>query len=338
MSSGKIYYISYHKQGSEYLVRILSGIQPSGHLHLGNYFAMMRRMIEYQEEHELFCFIVNLHALTSVFDAKKIRAQTYEAICDFLALGLDPQKSVFWIQSDVPEVTELAWYLSNVTGMGLLERSHSYKDKLAKGIPANHGLFAYPVLMAADILGYGAARVPVGKDQKQHVEIARDIAIRFNNTYGETLVIPEPDIATDLATIPGLDAQKMSKSYGNTIEIFGDETTLKQKIMTIKTDSTPVNEPKPIEGNVLFDLYSLFLDDADRAILKDRFLTPGLKYGEVKQELFRMIWEYFAPYRAKRAQINRDDAHEIMKMGAGKAREVIGGYMAKIRHNVGMDY
>jgi tryptophanyl-tRNA synthetase len=319
-------------------VRILSGIQPSGHLHIGNYFGMMKRMIENQEKHELFCFIVNLHALTSVFDAARLRNQTYEAICDFLALGLDPQKSVFWIQSDVPEVTELSWYLSNVTGMGLLERSHSYKDKLAKGIPANHGLFAYPVLMAADILGYGAERVPVGKDQKQHVEIARDIALRFNSTYGETLVIPEPDIETDLATVPGLDGQKMSKSYGNTLEIFAGEADLKQKIMGIKTDSTPVNEPKPIEGNILFDLYNLFLDEAGKAMLKDRFLTPGLKYGEVKKELFNTIWEYFAPYRAKRAQINRDDVHEIMKLGAGKARQVIGGYMAKIRHNVGIDY
>jgi tryptophanyl-tRNA synthetase len=319
-------------------VRILSGIQPSGHLHIGNYFAMMKRMIENQEQHELFCFIVNFHALTSVFDAERLREQTYEAICDFLALGLDPQKSVFWIQSDVPEVTELTWYLSNITGMGLLERSHSYKDKLAKGLAASHGLFSYPVLMAADILGYGAQRVPVGKDQKQHVEIARDIALRFNSTYGETFVIPEPDIETDLATIPGLDGQKMSKSYGNTLDIFAPEAVLKQKIMGIKTDSTPVNEPKPIEGNILFDLYSLFLDDAGKAVLKDRFLTPGLKYGEVKKELFGTLWEYFASYRIKRDRINRDDVHEIMKYGADKARQVINGYMAKVRHNVGVDY
>ncbi|HYH04308.1 MAG TPA: tryptophan--tRNA ligase [Bacillota bacterium] len=319
-------------------MRILSGIQPSGTLHIGNYFGMMKRMIERQEQHELFCFIVNLHALTSVFDAEKLRKQTYEAICDFLALGLDPEKSVFWVQSDVPEVTELTWYLSNVTGMGLLERSHSYKDKLAKGIPANHGLFAYPVLMAADILGYGAQLVPVGKDQKQHLEIARDIATRFNNTYGETLVIPEADIEDDLATIPGLDGQKMSKSYGNTIEIFADEAALKQKIMSIKTDSTPVNEPKPIEGNIVFDLYNLFLDDAGKVALKDRFLTPGLKYGEVKKELFGVIWEYFAPYREKRAGISRDYVHEVMRQGAGKARKVVCEYMDKVRHNVGMDY
>lgn len=319
-------------------MRVLSGIQPSGNLHLGNYFGMMKRMIEYQKNHELFCFIVNLHALTSVFDSDKLRHQTCEAVGDFLALGLDPEKSIFWIQSDVPEVTELTWFLSNVTGMGLLERSHSYKDKLAKGIPANHGLFAYPVLMAADILGYGANVVPVGKDQKQHVEIARDIALRFNNTYGETFIIPEPDIEDELATIPGLDGQKMSKSYGNTIEIFIDEASLKQKIMTLKTDSTPVNEPKPIEGNILFALYSLFLDDHGKEELKERFLTPGLKYGEVKKELFSIIWEYFAPYREKRSQITKADVAKVMKKGADKARAVITKYLDQARHNVGVDY
>lgn len=319
-------------------MRVLSGIQPSGDLHLGNYFAMMKRMIEYQKNHELFCFIVNFHALTSVFDAVKLRHQTCEAVKDFLALGLDPDKSIFWAQSDVPEVTELTWFLSNVTGMGLLERSHSYKDKLAKGIPPSHGLFSYPVLMAADILGYGANVVPVGKDQKQHVEIARDIAARFNNTYGETFILPEPDIEDDLATIPGLDGQKMSKSYGNTIEIFIDEASLKQKIMTLKTDSTPVNEPKPIEGNILYSLYSLFLDDHGKEELKSRFLTPGLKYGDIKKELFSVIWEYFAPYREKRAQITKDDVAEVMKKGAEKARAVITEYLDRARHNVGVDY
>ncbi len=319
-------------------MRVLSGIQPSGNLHIGNYFGMMKRMIEHQENHELFCFIVNFHALTSVFDGAKLRQQTYDAICDFLALGLDPQKSIFWVQSDVPEVTELTWYLSNVTGMGLLERCHSYKDKLAKGIPASHGLFSYPVLMAADILLYDANRVPVGKDQKQHVEVARDIAIRFNSTYGETFVIPEPDIEDELATIPGLDGQKMSKSYGNTIEIFVDEATLKQKIMSLKTDSTPVDEPKPIEGNILFDLYSLFLDQAGKEQLQERFETPGLRYGDIKKELLATIWEYFAPYRAKRAQISPDDVHDIMKLGAEKARAVATVTMDRVRRNVGMNY
>jgi len=319
-------------------LRILSGIQPSGSLHLGNYFGMMKRMIEYQEQHELFCFVVNLHALTSVFDATKLRQQTYEAIADFLALGLDPQQSIFWVQSDVPEVTELTWYLSNITGMGLLERCHSYKDKLAKGLSASHGLFSYPVLMAADILLYGAQRVPVGKDQKQHVEVARDLALRFNSTYGETFVLPEPDIQPELALVPGLDGQKMSKSYDNTIEIFAEEAVLKQKIMTLKTDSTPVNEPKPIEGNILFDLYTLFLDQAGKENLKDRFLTPGLKYGEVKKELFATIWEYFASYREKRALITEEEVREILREGAVKARIVAGDYLAKVRHNVGVDY
>ncbi|TCL62786.1 tryptophanyl-tRNA synthetase [Hydrogenispora ethanolica] len=319
-------------------MRILSGIQPSGSLHIGNYFGMMKRMIEYQENHELFCFIVNYHALTSVFDAEKLRRQTYEAILDFLALGLDPEKSIFYVQSDLPEVTELTWLLSNITGMGLLERCHSYKDKLAKGIPASHGLFSYPVLMAADILLYDADRVPVGKDQKQHVEVARDLALRFNNVYGETFVIPDADIETELATIPGLDGQKMSKSYGNTIEIFCDEAALKQKIMSIKTDSTPVDEPKPIEGNILYDLYNLFLDGPGKEWLKERFLSPGLKYGEVKKELFATIWEYFAPYRAKRAQYSREDVAAIMRRGTEKARNVAAKTLARARHNVGMDY
>jgi tryptophanyl-tRNA synthetase len=319
-------------------VRVLSGIQPSGSLHIGNYFGMMKRMIEYQKNHELFCFIVNFHALTSVFDAERLRRQTYDAICDFLALGLDPKQSIFWVQSDIPEVIELTWYLSNVTGMGLLERCHSYKDKLAKGIPASHGLFSYPVLMAADILLYDANRVPVGKDQKQHVEVARDIAFRFNNTYGDTFVLPEPDIEDDLATIPGLDGQKMSKSYGNTIEIFTDEASLKQKIMSIKTDSTPVNEPKPIEGNILYDLYSLFLDERGKAELKDRFLSPGLKYGDLKKELFAAIWEYFAPYRDRRAGIGREEVAEAMRIGTGKARNVASQVLSRARRNVGMDY
>ncbi len=321
-------------------MRILSGIQPSGGLHLGNYFAMMKRMIEYQENHTLFCFIVNLHALTSVFDADLLRKNTFEAACDFLALGIDPEKSYFYIQSDVPEVTELTWILSNVTPMGLLERGHSYKDKLAKGIPANHGLFAYPVLMAADILLYGADRVPVGKDQKQHLEMTRDIAIRFNQTYGEVFVVPEPDIPEEVAVVPGLDGQKMSKSYGNTIEIFSDEKQLRKKVMSIVTDSTPVEEPKNPDKCNLFAIYSLFLDEEGKKALRRRYLTPGLKYGEVKQELVEVIWNYFAPYREKREYYlrNRDEVYRIMKMGAEKAREVARGYLDKARRAVGLNY
>ena len=321
-------------------MRILSGIQPSGSLHLGNYFGMMKRMIEYQENNELFCFLVNLHALTSVFDADKLRKQTHDAACDFLALGLDPQKSVFYVQSDVPEVTELTWLLSNITGMGLLERCHSYKDKLSKGIPASHGLFSYPVLMAADILLYGANKVPVGKDQKQHLEVARDIAISFNAAYGETFVLPEEDIEDELATVPGLDGQKMSKSYNNAIDIFTDEKTLKDKIMRIKTDSTPVDQPKPLEDNILYDLQALFLDEQGKTELKNKYLSPGLRYGDMKKELFGTVWEYFTPYRAERERISKDPewVASTMKQGAEKARAVGEYYLNLARHNVGLDY
>lgn len=321
-------------------MRVLSGIQPSGSLHLGNYFGMMKRMIDYQENSDLFCFLVNYHALTSVFDAERLRRQTMEAAMDFLALGLDPDKSTFYIQSDVPEVTELTWLLSNITGMGLLERCHAFKDKSAKGIPASHGLFSYPVLMAADILLYDADRVPVGKDQKQHVEVTRDIALSFNAQYGETFRIPEADIEDDLATVPGLDGLKMSKSYGNTIEIFCSEAELKKKIMSVKTDSTPVDEPKPLEGNILFDLYCLFLDEKGKAELKDRFLTPGLRYGDMKKELLGVIWEYFAPFREKREKLaeNQDFVHDVMKKGAEKAREAASKTLMLARHNVGLDY
>jgi len=321
-------------------VRILSGIQPSGALHLGNYFAMMKRMIEYQENHTLFCFIVNYHALTSVFDAPLLRQQTFDAACDFLALGIDPQKSIFWVQSDVPEVTEMTWLLANVTPMGLLQRAHSYKDKLAKGIAANHGLFAYPVLMAADILLYGAERIPVGKDQKQHVEIARDIAIAFNQTYGETFVIPEPEIPKEVAVIPGLDGQKMSKSYGNTIDIFSPMEELRKRVMSIVTDATPVNEAKNPDKCNLFAIYSLFLDKAGRKALRDRYLTPGLKYSDVKKELVQVIWDYFEPYRAKREQLGKDRKHvlNIMKEGAEKARAIAMPFLDKARRNVGLNY
>jgi tryptophanyl-tRNA synthetase len=321
-------------------VRILSGIQPSGALHLGNYFAMMKRMIEYQEHHELFCFVVNYHALTSVYNAPKLRQGTYEAVCDFLALGIDPDKSYFYIQSDVPECTELTWILSNVTPMGLLERAHSYKDKKAKGIAANHGLFAYPVLMAADILLYQANLVPVGKDQKQHVEMTRDIAIRFNQTYGETFVLPEPEIPKDVAVVPGIDGQKMSKSYGNTIDIFCSYDELKQKVMSVKTDATPVNEPKNPDTCNLFALYSLFLDKTARKDLKERYLKPGLKYSDIKKELVEVIWNYFTPFREKRENLMHD--HEsvlkIMKQGAEKARAVGAPTLHKVRQNVGLNY
>ncbi len=321
-------------------MRILSGIQPSGDLHIGNYFGMMKRMIEYQEQHELFCFIVNFHALTSVFDAQRLRQQTLSAACDFLALGIDPAKSIFWVQADVPEVTELTWLLSNVTSMGLLERCHSFKDKTAKGLTPNHGLFAYPVLMAADILMYGAQKVPVGQDQKQHVEVTRDIAIRFNATYGDTFVVPEVEIPEDVAKVPGLDGEKMSKSYDNTIPIFISEKDLRKRVMSIKTDATPVDEPKDPDTSILYALYALFLDAAGRAQLRDRFVTPGLKYGEVKQELFGVIWEHFQPYRDKRQEFasQPERVRDILRQGAEKARNIGSYYLDKARRNVGVIY
>lgn len=321
-------------------MRVLSGIQPSGALHLGNYFAMMRRMIEYQKNHELFCFVVNYHALTSVKDADFLRKNTFEACVDFLALGIDPEKSYFYVQSDVPEVTELTWILSNITEMGLLLRAHSYKDKIDKGIEPNHGLFAYPVLMAADILLYGADRVPVGKDQKQHLEMTRDIAQKFNHNFGETFVVPEADIQDDLATIPGVDGQKMSKSYGNTLEIFAPKNVLKKKVMSIVTDARAIEEPKDPDTCNLFAIYSLFLDAEGRKNLRERYLKPGLKYGEVKKELLEVIWNYFEPYRDKReALINDPDTvHDIMLTGAEKTREVAKEYLEKARAAVGLNY
>jgi tryptophanyl-tRNA synthetase len=321
-------------------VRVLSGIQPSGALHLGNYFAMMKRMIEYQQNHELFCFIVNMHALTSVFDPALLKKQTYEAACDFLALGIDPDRSIFWVQSDAPEVTELTWLLSNVTAMGLLERGHSYKDKIAKGLSPNHGLFAYPVLMAADILMYGAHRVPVGKDQIQHLEMTRDIAIRFNQTYGEIFVVPEPDIAEDVAVVPGLDGQKMSKSYGNTIDIFSTQAELKKRVMSIVTDSTPVEEPKNPDTCNLFALYSLFLDAEGRQALRERYLKPGLKYGEVKKELLQVVWNFFEPFRDKRQKLLQDRSFvfDVLASGAAKARAIGQPYLEQAREKVGIAY
>src|SRR6267142_955905 len=239
-------------------MRILSGIQPSGALHLGNYFGMMKPAIELQDQGEAFYFIANYHSMTSLFDAGQRRKNTLDVALDFLACGLDPHKSVFFRQSDVPEVTELTWLLTTVTPMGLLERCTSYKDKIAKGFSPSHGLFAYPVLMAADILLYDSNIVPVGRDQKQHVEVTRDIAIKFNETYGQTFVIPEPQIREAVAVVPGTDGQKMSKSYGNAIEIFGDEKVIRKKIMGIVMDSRTPAEPKPdADKNIAIELLKL---------------------------------------------------------------------------------
>lgn len=321
-------------------MRVLSGIQPSGTLHIGNYFAMMKPMIQFQREHTLFCFVVNYHALTTVTDPDALRGDTLAACLDFLALGLDPDKSIFWVQGDVPEVCELTWILNNQTPVGLLERAHSYKDKLAKGFQPHNGLFSYPVLMAADILLYQSDAVPVGKDQKQHLEITRDIAIKFNYAYGDTFVVPEAWIDEHTAVVPGIDGQKMSKSYGNTLEIFGDEAELKKKVMRIVTDSTPLEEPKDPDKCNVFALVSLFLGDEEKKDLADRYRAGGLGYGEVKKMLFARMWEYFAPYRQKRAELAADlgEVRRIMAMGAQKARNIAGQTLELVRSRVGLNY
>ncbi len=321
-------------------MRILSGIQPSGALHLGNYFGMMQKMIDYQEQEELFCFIANYHAQTSLSDGKTLATGTLEAAASFLALGLDPEKSIFWVQSDLPEVQELAWLLSNFTPMGLLERCHSYKDKVAQGIKPNHGLFAYPVLMAADILLFQSEKVPVGKDQKQHLEVARDIAIKFNNEYGEVFTLPEPEIDNDVATVPGLDGRKMSKSYGNTIDLFQNDKALRKQVMRIVTDPTPVEEAKNPDNCNLFQIYSLFLDSEGREELRQRYLTPGLRYGDVKQELFEKMRDFFAPFRERREELlaKPDQLREILDFGAEKARRVAFKTMRKVRKKTGLSY
>lgn len=321
-------------------MRVLSGIQPSGSLHLGNYFGMMKKMIDYQEKAELFCFIANYHAMTSLADGKALAQGTLEAAANFLALGMDPEKSIFWVQSDLPEIQELTWVLSNFTPMGLLERCHSYKDKVAKGIAANHGLFAYPVLMSADILMFQSQIVPVGKDQKQHVEVTRDIAIKFNNEYGEVFTLPEPDIDEEVATVPGLDGQKMSKSYGNTIDLFLDDKALRKQIMRIVTDSTPVEEPKDPDRCNLFQIYRLFLDKEGQETLRRRYRTGGMGYGEVKEELFETVRDFFAPFTEKRRELmaDKDGIRRILAQGSEKARHVARKTMAKVRKKVGLSY
>ena len=318
-------------------MRILSGIQPSGKLHIGNYFGMMKPMIEAQKRGELFCFIADLHALTSLADCQALKKYTLEAALDFLALGIDPEKSVFWVQSDIPEINELTWYLSNVTPVGLLQRAHSYKDKVAKGIPANAGLFNYPVLMAADILSVQTNVVPVGQDQKQHVEIARDIAIKFNNTYGEIFTLPEPEIKKDIAVVPGIDGQKMSKSYNNVLEIFGAESELKKKVMSIVTDSTPVDKPKDPDKSIIYALYKLFATPEQEKNIRQKFQAGGFGYGDAKKELLGLLLDYFAPYRQKRAELakNMDQVEQILAAGTEKARAVISKTMNTVRKAVG---
>ena len=320
--------------------RILSGVQSSGTLHLGNYFGMMRPSIQMQEDdnNECFYFIANFHALTQLPEPALLRERTFNVALDFLACGLNPEKTVFFRQSDVNEVQELSWILSCLTPMGLLERCHSYKDKLAHGQEANHGLFAYPVLMAADILLYGSNAVPVGKDQKQHLEVTRDIAIRFNNRYGETLVVPEPLIAEEVAVIPGLDGQKMSKSYNNAIEIFGEGKPIRKKFMSIVTDSTPMEAPKNPDTCNVFKLFKLMATPEEQAALRERYLAGGMGYGHAKQALYEKYDEYFREARERRKELaaNPSKVEDILQDGAARARKVARATLDKVRAAVGL--
>ena len=320
-------------------MRILSGIQPSGKLHIGNYFGMMQAAINLQHEGDAYYFIADYHSLTSIHDAKALRENVRDVAIDFLACGLDPEKCVLFRQSDVPEHCELSWILSTVTPMGLLERCHSYKDKVANGISASHGLFAYPVLMAADILIYDSDVVPVGRDQKQHVEVTRDIAIKMNEAFGEGLLkLPQPRIKEETALVPGLDGQKMSKSYDNTIQLFEEPAKLKKKIMGIKTDSTPVEAPKSTEGSSILALYKLVASASDYAVMVADHERGGIGYGDFKKRLLQAVTDYFAPFREKRAQIIADPAYvdRVLAEGAEKARPVARKTLARVRNAVGL--
>jgi len=321
-------------------MRTLTGITPSGTLHIGNYFGAMLPAIEAQSHGECFYFIADYHSMTSVFDAAERRRNTLGIALDWLACGLDPSRSVFWRQSDVPEVCELTWMIGTLTPMGLLERAHSYKDKVAKGLSPNFGLFAYPVLMAADILLYDTNVVPVGQDQKQHLEMTRDIAIKFNQAYGETLVVPEPLIREDVAIVPGLDGQKMSKSYGNTLDIFGDEKTLRKKVMSIVMDSRTPQEPKPDAGrNLCIQLLRLLATADIAADAESRLRAGGLGYGDLKKTLFEHYWNFFAAARARRVELaaNPDYLEQVLSEGAVKARAVASVVLKRARKAAGLE-
>src|SRR2546423_621030 len=324
-------------------MRILSGIQPSGVLHIGNYFGMMRPAIELQKEGETFYFIADYHALTSVRDPEALCENSRRVALDFLACGLDPERAVLFRQSNVPQVTELAWILSTVAPMGLLERAHSYKDKLARGLAPTAGLFGYPVLMAADILIYDSDAVPVGKDQKQHIEMTRDLAVKINETFGSgpdrpIFKLPEPRINPETQVVPGLDGQKMSKSYGNNIDIFGDEKETRKRVMSIVTDSTPVEAPKDPERSTIVRLYSLFATKDEVANMRERFKKGGTGYGDFKKELFEKLWEYFGPMRKRREEILRERNYieNVLAQGAKRANEIADQVMARVRTAVGL--
>ena len=320
-------------------MRILSGLQPTGRLHIGNYFGMMEPALRLQNEGEAYYFIADYHALTSIQNAAELRENVRDLAIDFLACGLDPERAVFFKQSDVPEHTELAWILSTVTPMPMLENCHSYKDKTARGTVPSAGLFTYPVLMTADILIYDSDLVPVGKDQKQHLEVARDIASKMNLIYGEgTLKVPTARIREETAVVPGLDGQKMSKSYGNTIGLFEDEKALKKKIMGIKTDSAPVEDPKATEGNTILDFYKLVASPEEIAAMEADFRKGGTGYGEFKKRLLEKTWSYFAEAREKRAEIvaRKGYVEKVLEAGAARARAVARKTMERVRSAVGL--
>ncbi len=319
-------------------MRVLSGIQPSGRLHIGNYFGAIRQHLHMQAEHECFYFIADYHALTSNPAPKAVQEYTLSVAMDYMALGLDTAKTVFWRQSDMPEVTELTWLLSCITPMGLLQRCVSYKDKVAQGLSPNHGLFAYPVLQAADILIVKSDLVPVGADQKQHIEVTRDIAMRFNNAYGEVFKIPEDYIIESVAVVPGTDGRKMSKSYGNTIEIFEPEKSVKSKVMKIVTDSTPVEAPKNPDKCNVFALLRLFASAEELAEWDRRYRSGGMGYGEAKKRLAELIIEYFKPYRQKRAELEKDPGavDAMLRNGAQRARAVAAPVLLEARKAIGL--
>ncbi|MBN2367119.1 MAG: tryptophan--tRNA ligase [Calditrichaeota bacterium] len=318
--------------------RILSGIQPSGELHIGNYFGAIKQHIEFQKNNECYYFVANLHALTTIQDRRRLEENTIEVAMAYIALGLDPGRACLFAQSDIPEVTELAWILSTVTPLGLLERAHSYKDKISRGITPSHGLFAYPTLMAADILIYDSEVVPVGKDQKQHLEMTRDMAIKFNNIFGETFVIPEEYILPEVAVVPGIDGQKMSKSYGNTIDIFSEYNTLKQKIMGIVTDSTPLEAPKNPDTNTIYQLYRLFATPEEKDEMREKFLKGGYGYAEAKKDLLDKIYTFFHPYRERRKRLlrEREYVETVLRNGAKNARARAQHVMERVRNRCGV--
>jgi len=321
-------------------MRVLSGIQPSGRLHIGNYFGAVRQFLALQEAgHECFYFIANYHALTSSRNASELRAATMHLACGYLALGIDPDRSIFFLQSDVPEVTELCWILNCVCPVGLMERGTSYKDKVARGLSPNMGLFDYPVLQAADIVAYDANIVPVGADQKQHIEMTRDLAARLNRELGrDVLVVPEPYILQDVAVVPGIDGQKMSKSYNNTIEVFATPEETRKRVMQIVTDSTPLEAPKNPDKCNVFALLKLFASPDETEEIKDRYLAGGYGYGHAKKRLAELVNERFAEARARYARYEADlgTVREVLREGGRRARAVAQETLARVREACGL--